>query len=93
MTTYIEDGWNDLVVMAGIEAPPRAMEMMREMFFAGAKHLHRTVVEKVTPGEEVHDADIQMMEDIHLELEAFIRAYEQKHRARAKAGGNNGTMQ
>lgn len=55
--------------------PPDASEGQRHdmeaAFYSGARALHNLLLTSVTPGDEVEDADIQMMERVEKEFDEF----------------------
>jgi hypothetical protein len=52
---------------------------MRMAFFAGAQHLFGTIMTVLEPGDEPTPKDLQRMDLIHLELDAFIKDFSLKH--------------
>lgn len=44
---------------------------MKRAFYAGAQALYGTLMGGLTPGDDVHEPDLQMMANIHDDLERF----------------------
>lgn len=57
-------------------APPVQVEEMRNAFFAGAQHLFNSVMSVLDPEDEVTEDDMERMNKISAELEAFIDDFE-----------------
>lgn len=74
MAGHIEEGWrsyrNKVVPK---DAPPVQVRETRLAFYAGVAHLLETLLTRLAPGREPTDADFKMMDDIHQEVDAFIR--------------------
>jgi hypothetical protein len=71
----IEAGWvsfRHLVVHP--DAPPDQLREMRIAFFAGAQHLFASINSIMDEDAEPTDADLQRMQSISDELEAFVDA-------------------
>jgi hypothetical protein len=76
----IEVGWVGLRIACDlIDAPADQLREMRMAFFAGAQHLFGSIMSVLEPGEEPTDKDMQRMDLIHKELDAFIRDFELRH--------------
>lgn len=58
-----------------VDAPPDQLREMRMAFFAGAQHLFSSIMTVLDPGEEPTDKDLQRMDLIHQELDAFIKDF------------------
>ena len=56
-------------------------------FYAGALILYETIINNLTEGDEVEDADMAMMENIHAEFERFGSRFDQKVLMAMKPGG------
>lgn len=76
----IEAGWVGLRIACElIDAPADQLREMRMAFFAGAQHLFGSIMNILEPGEEPTDKDLQRMDLIHTELDAFIKDFELRH--------------
>jgi hypothetical protein len=76
----IEAGWVGLRIACDlIDAPADQLREMRMAFFAGAQHLFGSIMNVLEPGEEPTDKDLQRMDLIHTELDAFIKDFELRH--------------
>jgi hypothetical protein len=76
----IEAGWVGLRIACDlIDAPADQLREMRMAFFAGAQHLFGSILNVLEPGEEPTDKDLQRMDLIHTELDAFIKDFELRH--------------
>lgn len=76
----IEAGWVGLRIACElIDAPADQLREMRMAFFAGAQHLFGSIINVLEPGEEPTDKDLQRMDLIHTELDAFIKDFELRH--------------
>lgn len=76
----IEAGWIGLSLAAlPLDTPAVRLEDMRSAFFAGANHLFSSIMTVLEPGAEPSDKDLQRMDLIAAELQAFIQAYELRH--------------
>lgn len=60
-------------VMAG-DAPPIQVQECRRAFYAGAQAFLSLLMSKLEPDAEPTEADLQMMDEIHEELQQFARA-------------------
>jgi hypothetical protein len=73
----IEAGW---VIMQTMIMPPDASQAqiddMRMAYMAGAQHLFSSMISIMDPGEEPTDADLNRMDLIHRELEAWRKEME-----------------
>lgn len=75
----IEAGW--LGLRAGWisdDAPAAQIEEMRDAFFAGAQHLHASMMHGLDDGIEETDDDMRRMESIHDELARFYKDFERR---------------
>jgi hypothetical protein len=76
----IEVGWLTLrAAVIPAQAPSWQLDVMREMFFAGAAHLFHSVLVVLDPGKEATEADLRRMGMIESELDAFMVAYKKQH--------------
>ncbi len=76
----IEAGWVALRLMAiPPDAPDCQIDEMRNAFFAGAQYLYFTLISTVDPGDEPTKADLERMDKIEAELNAFIQDYQLRH--------------
>lgn len=68
----VEAGWQGMRLMV---LPPNASAVqvseMRKAFFMGAQHLYASIMSFMEEGEEPTDQDMDRMNKIHNELEAF----------------------
>lgn len=72
----IEAGFFTLRHMAmAPDAPQIQVDEMRMAFFAGAQHLHGTMMRVFDPGDEPTAADLKKMDQIDDELQRFIRDF------------------
>ena len=68
----IEAGWVSLRLAAiPLDAPAIQLEEMRKAYFAGAQHLHASLMTGLEEGTEPTDADMRRMSLIAAELEEF----------------------
>jgi biotin synthase-like enzyme len=73
----IEAGFAGLRAMAiPVDAPQEQIEDMRMAFFAGAQYLFSSILTMLDPEEEPTEADLEMMSNIHEEMERFGKEYE-----------------
>jgi hypothetical protein len=76
----IEAGWISLRIAAvPRDAPPIQLTEMRQAFFAGAHHVFNSIMVVLEPGEEPTDADLDRMDKINAELNAFLDDFKRKH--------------
>jgi hypothetical protein len=76
----IEAGWASMRLACDlIDAPADQLREMRMAFFAGAQHLMGSIMSFLDPGEESTDKDLQRMDLIHTELQAFIKDFALRH--------------
>lgn len=76
----IEAGWQGLRLMAvSSEASEVQLRELRMAFFAGAQHLFGSIMSFMEEGSEATDADMQRMEAVDAELEAFIAGFKLRH--------------
>jgi hypothetical protein len=69
---YIQEQWNDyLTRVLPKDASAIQRQETKRAFYAGAHSILMGVVAAVSPGDEPTDADIQILEDIQAEAEAF----------------------
>jgi hypothetical protein len=72
----IEAGWFSMVLACELEdAPDIQLKEMRMAFFAGAQHLFGSIMSILDPGEEPTDKDLERMDLIQKELDAFIKEF------------------
>jgi len=73
----IEAGW---AILRGVavapDAPQVQIDEMRMAYMAGAQHLFSSMISIMDPGEEPTDADLNRMDLIHRELEAWRKEME-----------------
>ena len=68
----IEIGWQAMRVLTlPPDAGPVQINEMRKAFFMGAQHLYASIMGILEPGAEPTDKDLERMQIIHNELEAF----------------------
>jgi hypothetical protein len=76
----IEVGWIGMRLACDlVDAPAEQLREMRMAFFAGAQHLFGSIMSVLEPGDEPTDKDLQRMDLIHKELDAFIKDFELRH--------------
>lgn len=76
----IEAGWIGLRLAAvPLDAPAIQLDEMRNAFFAGAQHLFSSIMTILDPGAEPTDKDLERMDLINSELQAFIKDFELRH--------------
>lgn len=77
----IEAGWQ---MMRALVIPPHIsdarVEEQRKAFFLGAQHLYASILGVLDADDEPTAADLQRMEHIHNELEAFRMEVTSVHR-------------
>ena len=61
------------------DAPPIQLKEMQLAFMAGADHLFSSIMGILDPGEEPTNKDLERMELIHNELQAFIQDFQLRH--------------
>lgn len=68
----IEVGWATMrLLVLPPDAPDVQISEMRKAFFMGAQHLYASIMGILEPGAEPTDKDLDRMQLIHNELEAF----------------------
>lgn len=78
----IEAGFVSMISACGLsQAPLGQLSMMRDAFFGGAAHLLHSIMAAMEEGEEATDADMNRLNLIQAELDAF----HQQVKARALA--------
>lgn len=76
----IEMGWQAFRAIAiWSDAPQIQIDEMRLAFFAGAQHLHASIMTFLDAGEEITDRDLLRMDRIAQELDAFIAEFKLRH--------------
>lgn len=78
----IEAGWIGLRLACfppNGNAPADQLKSMREAFFAGAQHLFASIMAILEPDAEPTDKDLERMELIQTELQAFINDFTIRH--------------
>lgn len=60
-----------------IDAPQDQRREMRRAFYAGAQAILFRVIQAFAPETEPTDADLQLMQDVHDELQDFAKLIEQ----------------
>ena len=76
----IEAGWVGLRMMSvPKDAPQIQVDEMRDSFFAGAQHLFGSIMSIMDADREPTPADMRRMDQIHKELDKFIKDYSAKH--------------
>ena len=76
----IEVGWLATRVAMMKRGMPKALEAeVRKVFFLGAHHLYSAMMEMLEAGEEPTDNDMNRMNKIHDELEAFRKSLMGEH--------------
>lgn len=71
MKQLIEDGWMSLEKASLSHAGAMQRRECRKFFYAGACHVFYSVLRQVSPGDDVQQVDIEMMDAIDQELQAF----------------------
>lgn len=56
----------------------RTRNEMRDVFFAGAQHLHGSIFQVMDEGEEPTEDDMRRMTNVHNELMAFLADYKKR---------------
>jgi len=75
----IEAGWTSLRLMAiPLDASAMQLREMRMAFFAGAQHVFGSMMTFMDEGQEPTDRDLERMDKIHQELEAFVAEIRQR---------------
>lgn len=69
----VEGGWQAFVAVALQDAPPEQLREMRKAYMLGAQHLWASIFAILDPEAEPTIADMQRMEAIARELDAFTR--------------------
>ncbi len=65
----IQTGW---AAFRAIHQPtPEQEQLLRHAYFAGAQHLYACIMAGIDPSHDVTKDDLQMMENVHNELQAF----------------------
>lgn len=73
----VEAGWISLRIAAvPADAPEIQLDEMRSAFFAGAQHLMGCIMTVLDPGEEPTLEDLQRMDRIQRELDAFLQDFQ-----------------
>ena len=68
----VEGGWQAMRILCLTkDAPATQIDEMRKAFFMGAQHLYASIMGILEPGAEPTDKDMDRMQLIHNELEAF----------------------
>ena len=68
----IEAGWVGLKVLTLNKETPQSVEDELHMaFMAGAQHLFSSIMTILSPGEEITDKDLKVMDLISQELDAY----------------------
>lgn len=78
----IEAGFEAMMINAyqgGHHIPPRTRNEMRNVFFAGAQHLHGSIFQFLEGGEEPTENDMRRMDNVDKELKEFITDYKRQH--------------
>lgn len=72
----IEAGWLSFRTMVINPAAPQIqLDEMRMAFFSGAQHLFGSIMSFMEEGQEPTDADLRRMDQVHEELEQFIKVF------------------
>jgi len=72
---YILAGWHSFRrATIPIHATPEQLRQLKMAFFGGASFLLSAVMRKLSTGEEITEADLQMMRDVQTELTAFAES-------------------
>lgn len=66
-------------------AGPVQVEETRRGFYAGAAAVFGSVVEQLSPGEEITEADVAILEAIQRELDEHIAAFKVAHGLKGEA--------
>lgn len=78
-TALIEHGWRSyrrLVVPA--DAPQVQVDETRQAFFAGAAILFTAILKVVSPGDDITDDDLRIMESLQHEIDDFGKTLDAK---------------
>jgi hypothetical protein len=75
MTNRIANEWQNFerVLLDPARAGRMQRQEMRRAFYAGAQSLFTLITLAVSPGDEITQADLTLMEDIDQELKQFGR--------------------
>lgn len=72
----LEAGWLSFRVMViHPDAPQIQLDEMRTAFFSGAQHLFGSIMSFMEDGQEPTDADLRRMDQVHEELEDFLKVF------------------
>jgi len=58
------------------DAPLVQIQETRRAFYAGARGLLRAIEDILSPGHDPTNADVNMLQSVYLELEAFAKSVE-----------------
>jgi len=75
-------GWASFIANSYSEwetMPASQLDQLRMAFFAGAQHLWGSIMNMLHPDSEPTEQDLQRMNLINHELNAFINEYKQRH--------------
>ncbi len=77
----IDAGFEALMINAysGKVIDERTRNAMRDVFFAGAQHLHGSIFQVLEEGIEPTENDMRRMTNVANELSAFIDDYKKRH--------------
>lgn len=74
MPKYVEMEWRTYAERVVPEdAPPVQIQESRRAFYAGAQSFLNIMMVRLDPDTEPTDADLHMMDEIHDELQQFMR--------------------
>ena len=83
----VEAGWLSFRIMAiAPNAPQIQLDEMRVAFFSGAQHLFGSMMSFLEAGDDVTEHDLKRMDQVHEELEGFIKMFKLRL-AQAKGSG------
>jgi len=86
----LEAGWVGFrMYVIPQQAPAQQIDEMRIAFMAGAQHLFGSIMTMLDPEDEPTDDDMQRMNLIHKELEAFANELQNKIKDRQKERSPN----
>ena len=78
----IEAGWFGLKLTLNPEVSDVQIKEMRMAFFAGAQHLFASLMTIMEPGAEPTEKDMDRMNEIDVELKAFVAELNKRFEAR-----------
>lgn len=79
---YIETGWQSYRALLPKDASEIQLKETRQAFFGGAALLLEAIMKSLEPGVEATANDLQVMEDVQAELDAFGREMDKRYAGR-----------